>query len=155
MRTRLRQMRPGDVPVIREKLREQNERDGTSYGMPVVFDAQGQRVARVPLALVSADVKTGEPVQGHVWEVTLEQTSFGISSRATVCSMQEQEAIMFLLRERGFRDMHLLVPKERVADMQHGLERIYKMSRTGMTHFYRMLDPAENEAVRDFYRGAA
>lgn len=144
-------MLPADVPAVQEKLREQNERDGTSYAMPVVFDADGKRLASIPLALVAVDEETGEVVQGHVWERTVEQMTFGISREATVCSMHEQEAVLYLLRERGYRDMHIFVPPGRVKQMQHGLEKIYGMSATGMVPFYRLLDPAENAALRQFY----
>jgi hypothetical protein len=145
-------MTPADVPAVLEKLREQNERDGTSYAMPLVFDQDGKRLARIELALVAVDEETGQVEQGHVWERTVEQTTYGISKEATVCSMHEQDAVLYLLRERGYTDMHIFVPQERVKQMQHGLEKIYGMSATGLTHFYRMLDPSENEALRQFYQ---
>jgi len=151
MRTRLREMRPEDVPVIQELLKEQNERDATSYQMPPVFDENGVRLPSIPLALVAVDIQDGKVIQGHVWERTVELMSFGINAEATVCSMHEQEAIHFVLRERGYRDEHILVPANREADMRHGLEKIYRMTATGMTHFYRLLDPAENEELRAWY----
>jgi hypothetical protein len=151
MKTRLRDMTPADLPVLEEKLREQNARDGTSYSLPQIFDARGRRLSRIPLALAAVDIETGELVQGHVFEQTLEATTYGIDPEATVCSMHEQGAIMFMLRERGYRDLHIFVP-ESAPEMDHGLDRIFRMSRTGMKHFYRLLDPAENEAMREFYR---
>ena len=151
MRTKLREMTPADVPAVIERLQEQNERDGTSYSMPQVFDTTGGRLPNIPLALVAVDVDSGDVVQGHVWEKTVEHTAYGTSARATVCSMQEQDAVAFLLRERGYRDEHIFVPQVRVKEMQHGLERIYGMSATGFAHFYRLLDPEENEALQRFY----
>lgn len=145
-------MRPADVPAVLERLREQNERDGTSYRMPQVFDERGVRLAGIPLALVAVDTETGEVVQGHIYETTLEQMSFGTDARATVCSIREQEAVFFLLRERGFSDIHILVPEQRAHNMQHGLEKTLKMSATGMRHFYRRLDSMENEELRNWYR---
>ena len=126
MRTTLREMTPEDVPAVLERLKEQNERDGTSYPMLRVFDQDGRRERNIPLALVAVDVETGEVVQGHVWEVTLEQMSFGISSEATVCSMHEQDAVFWMLREKGFRDQHILVPAERAGQMAHGLDKILR-----------------------------
>lgn len=149
-KTRLREMTPGDIPILEEKLREQNERDGTSYHLPQIFDAHGKRLSRIPLALAAVDLRSGEVRQGHVFEQTLEQTTYGMDSEATVCSMHEQGAVMFLLRERGYRDLHLFVPAS-APEMEHGLKHIYRMSKTGFTHFYRLLDPAENEALRAFY----
>lgn len=151
MKTRLREMTPADVPAVQRRLEEQNARDGTSYSVPQIFDETGQRLRNIPLALVAVSVETGEVIQGHVWEQTVEQTCYGVDPEATVCSMHEQDAVLYMLRQRGFRDLHILVPPERVRDMQHGLEKIYGMSDTGMRHFYRMLDPEENKAVQEFY----
>ena len=146
-------MTPADVPALVERLREQNDRDGTSYALPQVFDAQGVRLARIPLALVAVDVETGEVRQGHVWEQTVEHMTFGMDAEATVCSMREQEAVFFLLRERGFVDEHLLVPNVRVKQMEHGLKSLMGMieTRRELRHFYRRLDPAENIALRHWY----
>lgn len=151
MRTRLREMKPVDVPAVLERLQEQNQRDGTSYSLPCIFDAQGQRMRNIELALVAVDMETGRVEQGHVWERTLEQTSYGTNRRATVCSMQEFDAIAFVLRERGYRDMHTLVPKALRPRLEHGLKRLCAMSPTGFAHFYRLLDPAENAEVQKFY----
>jgi hypothetical protein len=143
-------MTPADVPAVLERLKEQNARDRTSYAMPVVFDTRGARLANIPLALVAV-TETGEVRQGHVYEVTLEGMSFGIDPEATVCSMHEQEAVFFLLRERGYHDLHILVPRERVKQMRHGLKKILGMTDTGLEHFYRLLDPAENAELQKFY----
>jgi hypothetical protein len=143
-----------DVPAVLAKLAEQNRRDGTSYAMPQVFDRGGVRLPRISLALVAVDVETGEVVQGHVWEQTVEHLAFGISSEATVCSMHEQEAVFHLLRQRGFRDEHILVPIERAGEMAHGLDKILGMTCTEkvLLHFYRLLDPAENDELRKWYK---
>ena len=153
MKTHLRQMTPTDVPAVLEKLREQNERDNTSYGMPDVFDAEGKRLPNIPLALVAV-TEDGEVVQGHVYERTLEQLTFGINPEATVCSMHEQEAVSFVLREKGYADLNIFVPVQRVPQMEHGLQRILGMTKMDeiMAHFYRRLDPAENAELREFYQ---
>ena len=49
-------MVPSDVPILLEQLRQQNERDGTSYGMPQVFDENGRKLSRIPLDLTAFDV---------------------------------------------------------------------------------------------------
>lgn len=146
-------MRPNDVPAVQHRLREQNYRDKTSYTLPRVFDEHGVRLRSIPLALVAVDVETEMVEQGHVWIRTLEQMSFGISPEATVCSMHEHPAVFHLLRERGYTDLHILVPKERVGQMAHGLDSILKTIDTGETlrHFYRLLDPAENDELRNWY----
>lgn len=151
MKTKLREMRPSDVSKVEGLLREQNERDNTSYSMPRVFDSSGSRLPSIPLALVAVDEDTGEVVQGTVYEQTVEGMTFGINPKATVCSMHEHPAVFYLLRERGYKDLHILVPGKRVKQMKHGLETILEMSATGLTHFYRMLDPEENAEVKKFY----
>lgn len=146
-------MKVEDLPALRQRLAEQNERDGTSYALPQIFDTNGRRVPSIALALVAYDVETGEVVQGHVYERTVEQMTFGISPEATVCSMHEQEAVFFLLREKGYRDLHVLVPDQRVGDMKHGLDKILRLNCTEgvLTHFYRLLDPAQNDELRQWY----
>lgn len=151
MRTRLREMVPADVPAVEERLREQNERDETSYSMPTVFDERGQRMPNILLALTAVDEETNEIMQGITVERTAELMMFGTNPRATVCSMHNHEAIWFLLRQRGLRDVHILVPEDRAPDMKHGLEKIIGMSATGMTHFYRLLDSQENAELQKFY----
>lgn len=150
MKTHLREMTPADVPAVLALAKEQNERDGTSYAVPHVFDEKGRRRRNVPLALVAVDDE-GRVRQAHVYEMTLEQMTFGTDARATVASMHEQDAVFFLLRERGFIDLHILVPEQRAEQMDHGLERILRMSATKMRHYYRLLDPAANEELRNFY----
>jgi len=152
VKTTLREMTPADIPAVQWRLEEQNNRDGTSYFLPRIFNEKGQRLRNIPLALVAASIKTGEVIQGHVFENTLEGMTFGIDPEATVCSMREHPAVLYLLREKGYRDLHILVPRQRAPQMQHGLEKIYGMSATGMTHFYRLLDPEENRELQKFYQ---
>lgn len=154
MRTKLREMKPNDMAAVHHLLREQNYRDKTSYSVPQVFDERGVRLSNIPLALVAVDVETEMIVQAHVWERTVEQMSFGIDAQATVCSMHEHPAVFHLLRERGYKDVHILVPIQRVKQMASGLDSILGMIDTGETlrHFYRLLDNAENDELRMWYR---
>lgn len=152
MKTHLREMKSSDIPKVLEKLEEQNRRDGTSYSMPRVFDANGSRLPSIPLALVAIDDE-GNVVQGHVWETTVEQMTFGVAPEATASSMREQDAVFWVLQQKGFRDLHILVPNERVKAMGHELDSILGMKYTAkmLTHFYRLLDPAENAELRKWY----
>jgi hypothetical protein len=146
-------MIPADVPAVLDLLREQNDRDGTSYGVAQVFDARGNRMPNIPLALVAEDIDTGQVVQAHVWERTLEHTVFGISAEATVCAMREQAAMWYLLRQKGYRDEHILVPVQCVPLMAHSLGVVARMNSTEglLEHFYRLLDPVENDELRKWY----
>jgi hypothetical protein len=152
MKTRLREMVPADVPILKKKLYEQNGRDGTSYGFPQVFDANGKRMPDIVLALTAEGIETGEVVQGHVYERTIEHSCYGVDPEATLCSMREQDAVFYLLRQRGFKDFHIFVPPGVVGQLESGLDRILGMSKTGMCDFYRRLDADENEIVRQWYR---
>jgi hypothetical protein len=152
MKTKLRHMEPEDVPAVLELLKAQNERDGTSYPLPQVFDDRGVRLSRIPLALVAVDVKTGEVKQAHIWETTLEHMAFGVAATVTAASAREQAAVWHLLRMRGFQDEHMLVPAERAAYLERWLEKVLGMIYTGHEHFYRRLDPAENTDLRKFYQ---
>ncbi len=152
MKIRLREMQPEDVPVVLQRLKEQNERDGTKYAMQPVFDADGHRRPNIPLALVAVD-ETDNVLQGHVWERTLEHTIFGTDARASACAMHEQAAIAWMLRQKGYRDQHLFVMMPHVKALGHELDTVVGMKRTDgvMVHFYRLLDPAENEELRTWY----
>jgi hypothetical protein len=144
---------PADLDQAARLLAEQNERDGTSYGMPQIFDATGKKMPGIVLALAAADRLSERVVQVHLWEATLEQTSYGIAARGTVVSAEEQMAVWWALRQRGFHDQHLLVPKARADELEKGLTERLRMIRLDrhMSCFYRLLDPAENEQLRDFY----
>jgi len=129
-------MQPGDVPALLDRLAEQNARDGTSYRLPQVFDGGGARLSRVPLALVAVDA-AGKVAQGHIYERTVEQMSFGISAAATLSSIREQDAVFYLLRARGYTDLHMLVPEERAAGLGRGLDELLRMTPTAgrLRHF--------------------
>jgi len=144
----------GDVPAVEALLREQNERDQTSYGLPLVFDQEGKRVPNVALALVAVDSETGQVVQGYVFERTIEMMCFGTDPQVSVETMHEQDGIFYLLRSRGYRDLHIAVPKNRAQDVEHGLDRILGMIDTSefTKHFYRLLDPEENRKLREWYK---
>jgi hypothetical protein len=152
MKMHLREMRPADLPAVIERIREQNERDGTSYTMQPVFDREGRRLSNIPLALVVVDAQD-KVLQAHVWERTVEQMSFGVDPKASACAMREQAAIAWLLREKGYRDQHIFVVKKHVGKMEHELDSIAEMKCTDgvLAHFYRLLDPAENAELREWY----
>jgi hypothetical protein len=154
VKTRLREMSPADLPAVEALLREQNERDQTSYAVPVVFDQEGKRVPNVALALVAVDSETGQVVQGYVFERTIEMMCFGTDPQASIETMHEQAGIFYLLLARGYRDLHIAVPKNRAQDVEGGLDRILGMVDTSefTKHFYRLLDPAENLKLREWYK---
>lgn len=156
MKTTLREMKPQDVPAVLARLREQNERDGTSYPMPRVFDANGVRLAGIPLALVAVD-EAGAVVQGCVTQRTCEMMIFGTNPDATKSSLEEQQAVFYILRQRGYEDVHVLVPEQIAARLCVKLGEDLGMGMMGtgeqLRHYYRRLDPAENDALLNWREG--
>ena len=145
MRSRMRQMTPADIERIAELAAEQNERDGTEYPLPQVFvpelsDASLCRQSvHVPLALVTEI--NGRVEQGHLFLRTLEMMSFGTNRRATAASIRDRAAVFYLLRQKGYQDLHIQVPKVKVANMEHSLAEAMGMARDDdrLVHFYREL----------------
>lgn len=145
MNFRIRKMTPFDLPLVAERAREQNERDGTSYPVPEIFEPDATRtggwklVDNVPLALVSE--MNGRLEQAHVFLRTLEMMSFGTNRRATALSMRQAPAAFYLLRQKGYQDLHVLVPKNRTEAMQHRLAEAMGLVRDDdrLAHFYRNL----------------
>lgn len=130
-------MEPRDVPRVLELCAEQNRRDGTSYPLPPVFDADGRRDPNAALALVTE--MDGEVRQGHIFLRTLEMMSFGVSRRASAISLRHAPLAVELLRERGYVDMHVLAPRQRAAAMENRLAQAMGLLRDDdrLAHFYR------------------
>ena len=139
----MRHMRPQDLPRIEQLAREQNERDGTSYPVPPIFDydADGRAVPALnaPLALVTE--RDGVVEQGSVFIRTLELMVFGTEPRATVASVRNNPSVFYLLREKGYEDLHVFIPQTRAAAMQNRLALGMGLKRDDarLAHFYRTL----------------
>jgi hypothetical protein len=140
----VRQMEPRDLPAIWKAAAAQNRRDGTSYPVPPIFDLDensprhGKLMPNVALALVTE--VNGRVRQGHVWLRTVEEMSFGGDAEAWKFSGAHIPLAHALLRERGYDDVHVLVPKARANALQKmlaaaGLQRIDQR----LAHFFRML----------------
>lgn len=145
MNFRIREMTPFDLPQVEEKARQQNERDGTTYPVPEIFQPDlstpggWQLAENVPLALVSEI--NGRVEQAHVYLRTVEQMSFGTNRRATALSLRQAAAAFYLLKQKGYQDLHVLVPKQRTEAMKHRLAEAMGLERDDdrLAHFYREL----------------
>lgn len=140
----VRRMEPRDLPGIWKAAAAQNRRDGTSYPVPPIFDLDptsprhGQLMPNVALALVTE--VDGRVRQGHVWLRTLEEMSFGGDAEAWEFSGKHIPLAHALLREQGYDDVHVLVPKPRARGLKRmleaaGLRRIDHR----LAHFFKML----------------
>lgn len=126
--TRTRPLEPRDIPVLHALILEQNERDGTSYPLPQIFDDSGNRAKNIPLALV---IEHGNSVEGAIiFECQgVEMMLIGCSPRVTIMAQREQRAIEYTLKSLGFNWIRCLVTKT-----QHVLKNLKpEMKRAGFT----------------------
>lgn len=136
----MRRMRPRDLPAVWRHCQAQNRRDGTSYGVPEVFDRDGKLLPNIALALVTVD-KKGRVRGAHIFERTLEMMSFGGGAAATGAAVDEFPEVFYELRALGYQDLHIQVPKTHVAELEAELTERMGMARDDdrLAHFYREL----------------
>lgn len=137
MTTRLLHLTPEDVPALWTLAREQNEVDGTDYGVPRIFDDRDGLMPNIAMALKV--VRDGRIVQGHVFERQLELMTFGLDARASAVSLRDLPAAMWMLERQGYEGFHGLVPLVRVEQWQATLGERLRMRRNDdrIAHFYR------------------
>jgi hypothetical protein len=118
----------------------QNRRDGTSYGVPPVFDEHGRFRRNIALALVAVDQR-GRVRAGYVFERTIEMMSFGGGKEVTEAGLDEVPAVFYELRALGYQDLHVQVPKVHVGEIEGQLEQRLGTARDDdrLAHFYREL----------------
>lgn len=140
----LRQMEPRDLPRVWSAARAQNRRDGTSYPVPDIFDLDekshnfGKLMPNVVLALVTE--VDGRVRMGHVWIRTIEEMHFGGGREIMQFSIGHMEAVLSVLKARGYLDNHIFVPKVRLEDLETELGN-HSFARVDgrLAHFFRML----------------
>ena len=146
---RLRRMEPRDLDAVKRITAAQNRRDGTSYPPPDVFELRpnhagfGREKPNIVLALVTERRKGEGPwrvAQWHVWLRTVEMMDGGGSAVDTAFSIEHLGLIESMLREKDFFDLHVLVPRARVAEIGaflhgKGLTRIDNR----LAHYYKEL----------------
>lgn len=148
---RIRSATPKDIPEIAARHREQNERDGTSYPMPEIYDMNGKHKPNVPLALVTVD---GEEVkQGVVFErapiisvdvSAVEMSLFGKDPKATAQLEREISNAFYLLRSMGYHVVHSFVPKQVVIPIEKPFRRAgFERDDFRLAHF--LMDLTKNE----------
>lgn len=136
----LRRMHPADLPAVFRACRAQNRRDGTSYGVPRIFDASGHLTPNVALALSMVDSR-GRVHGGHVFERTLEMMSFGGGTDAIESAVADHIGVFYELRALGYQNLHIQVPKQHVAELEEVLTKRLGTARDDdkLAHFYREL----------------
>lgn len=106
----LRPATPADLPFIKKFHAEQNERDGTSYPLPVFFDKDGKLTDRTPVVLVGCVEGTDEPVQALWVERRAELMFAGCDPKATAFARRDADALAGILFWMGYTGMHCDVP---------------------------------------------
>lgn len=124
--------------MVRRHCAAQNRRDGTSYGVPRIWDEQGRRLPDVPLALAAIDER-GRVASAHVFERTLEYMGFGGGEAALDAVLNEAPSIFYRLRNMGYRDLHILPPLAHLQALEAPLKARMCMARLDpwLAHFYR------------------
>jgi hypothetical protein len=110
--TTLRVAEPRDLPALYARLAEQNERDGTCYPIPEIFDAKGKQSKFVPLALIVEH--HGKVHGGIIFESAgrgVEMMLVGCGPRVTAMAQSERKGIEYTLRNLGFSWIRCLVTK--------------------------------------------
>jgi hypothetical protein len=120
-KTILRLAQPKDIPVLLRKLKEQNERDGTSYPLPDIFDEEGRQAENIPLAWV---VQHGKDVLGGglVESKGLEMMLIGCDPRITIVIKREGPGIIYTLKAMGFRWIRCLVTRTVVKQVKGAMK---------------------------------
>ena len=93
----LRPAIPAHMNHIRRFHREQNERDGTSYPLPVFFDKHGLLTQQVPVALVGVDESTEDPIQAIWVERRAELMFAGCDPKATAFARRDIDGLAAVL----------------------------------------------------------
>ena len=140
----IRQAEPRDVPAIAEQHRLQNERDGTKYPMPELFDGRGRLMPNIALALAICD---GEEVRQGVWfEKGLEMLLAGCDPKATAQLHKEIENVWYLLRKQGYTGVHCFVPKQVVLPVEKPLKKVgFERDDFRLAHLFKDLTVTEEE----------
>ena len=120
-KTILRLAQPKDIPVLLRKLKEQNERDGTSYPLPDIFDEEGRQAENIPLAYV---VERGSEIFGGIIFESkgVEMMFIGCSPRVTLTIGDNGPGVLYTLRAMGFRWIRSLVTRTVVKQVKGAMK---------------------------------
>jgi hypothetical protein len=140
---KMRSMQPRDMNRLIELHAEQNERDGTLYSLPRMFDERGRLDRNIALAL--SMTKDDVPVQGvYFGSSTVEMMFAGCNPKATLCSAREINAVRYALRSLKYEAIRCLIPLSRVDQLQRPMEEAgFKRTDTDFAHFFQEIDREE------------
>lgn len=136
-KTTLRLAQPKDIPLLLRKIHEQNERDGTSYPLPDIFDEDGRQMDNIPLAYV---IERGDEVFGGVIFESkgVEMMLVGCSPRVTLTVGDCAPGVLYTLRAMGFKWIRSLVTKSVVKQLKPAMKEAgFRRDDTRFASFFR------------------
>lgn len=134
----LRPARLSDMAHIRKFHAEQNERDGTSYPLPQIFNKDGTTSDRVPIVLVGCEEDSDIPVQAIWVERRAELMFAGCDPKATAFARREIEALMTNLIWLGYSGLYCEVPIALAETIGKPLDKAgFERTDERLAHFYR------------------
>jgi hypothetical protein len=137
----LRPATPLHLPFIRKFHVEQNERDGTSYPLPLIFDKHGVLTDQVPVALVGIPDGEDDPVQAIWIERRAELMFAGCDPKATAFARRDIEGLAAVLSWLGYHGIHCDVPIGLAEVIGKPLDRAgFSRNDERLAHFYRDLE---------------
>jgi hypothetical protein len=136
----LRPATPDDLPIIRRLHAEQNERDGTSYPLPLFFTGRDPS-QRVPVSLVGVEEDTGNIVQAIWIERRAELMFAGCDNpKATAFARRDIDAMAAVLGWLGYTGLHCDAPLAVAEAVWKPLEKAgFEQNDERLAHFYKDL----------------
>lgn len=145
MRVRVLPLAAEDQGAVDELCRRQNRRDGTSYAPPRlvrgVYEDGETRLEPNPNVVMGLKfIRDGRIVQTHIFERSLELTTFGGDPRATAVGIaRELPAAMWLLERQGYEGFHARIGRGFLGQWERSLVDRLRMQPDDerLVHFYR------------------
>ena len=116
----LRNAIPADIGIIEKMNRMQNQRDGTSYPVPAMFNSDGSLRQSIPVALIGH--VDGMTRNALYVQRTGELMFAGCDPKATAFARRDIDALATLLTWQGYGDLYCHVPEDRVKSIRKPLE---------------------------------
>jgi hypothetical protein len=136
----LRPATPADLPFIKRFHTEQNERDGTSYPLPRLFDKEGNLTDRAPVVLVGVKEGSDEPVQAIWVERRAELMFAGCDPKATAFARRDIDGLAAVLTWLGYSGLHCDVPLALVEAIGKPLSKAgFEQNDHRLAHFFKDL----------------
>lgn len=134
----LRTAFPIHLPFIERFHSEQNERDGTSYSLPLFFDKNGHSTEQVPVSLVGVPEGEKDPVQAIWIERRAELMFAGCDAKATAFARRDIDGLVRVLQWLRYSGLHCDVPTQWADTIAKPLGKAgFRPMNATLAHFYR------------------